>query len=140
MFYLSFENANCDEYVTEKVWWNAYHKNSIPVIMGSRESVLGKLLPPHSYINVENFASPRDLANYLLYVNSSASELQPYFQWKRYFNVLQEHGYFGSESFHFCRACEALNYNSREPKVYKDLEAFWSVKEHCGNSWDSTGD
>ena len=25
-FYLAFENAPCSEYITEKVWWNAYSK------------------------------------------------------------------------------------------------------------------
>ena len=25
-FYLAFENALCSEYITEKLWWNAYQK------------------------------------------------------------------------------------------------------------------
>ena len=25
-FYLAFENSLCSEYITEKLWWNAYHK------------------------------------------------------------------------------------------------------------------
>ena len=25
-FYLAFENALCSEYITEKLWWNAYSK------------------------------------------------------------------------------------------------------------------
>ena len=25
-FYLAFENAPCSEYITEKLWWNAYSK------------------------------------------------------------------------------------------------------------------
>ena len=25
-FYLAFENAPCSEYLTEKLWWNAYSK------------------------------------------------------------------------------------------------------------------
>ena len=33
-FYLAFENAPCKEYITEKVWWNAYHKGAVPVVLG----------------------------------------------------------------------------------------------------------
>ena len=25
-FYLAFENAPCSEYITEKLWWNAFSK------------------------------------------------------------------------------------------------------------------
>ena len=25
-FYLAFENSLCSEYITEKLWWNAYSK------------------------------------------------------------------------------------------------------------------
>lgn len=127
-FYLAFENSNCEEYISEKVFWNAYRKNSIPIIMGGTESSLAKLLPPLSYINVEHFSGPKDLANYTLHLLENREEFQSYFAWKKYFKVTQEHGYYKTPSYHYCRVCEALNYNSKEPKVYSDLESFWSEK------------
>merc|ERR1712002_576578 len=30
-FFLSFENSDCKEYITEKVWYNAYHNQAVPV-------------------------------------------------------------------------------------------------------------
>lgn len=126
-FYLSFENTECDEYITEKVWWSGYHKKAIPVIMGGSKLSLQQSLPPNSYIDVNDFASPKDLASYLLYLNSSLNEMESFFKWKRDFQVLNEHGYFHSLSVHYCRICEALNYNSKKTKIYNNLNDFISL-------------
>lgn len=134
MFYLSFENSNCDEYVTEKAWWNAYSKNAIPVVMGGRKTSYDQILPPDSFIHVEDFASPKNLATYLLYLNRSDSELAKYFEWKKHFRIVNEHGYFQSDSVHYCRVCEGLNYNTRKTKVYGDLGGYW-VKDVCHQNW-----
>lgn len=136
MFYLAFENSNCREYITEKLWWNAYHKNAIPIVMGASKSSYKKLLPPRSYIDTENFARPIDLAKYILYMNST-NEFEKFYKWKHRFKVLNEHGYFQTESFHYCRVCEALNYNNKSKKVYNNLENFWSASRDCMPSWDN---
>ncbi|CAH0564307.1 unnamed protein product [Brassicogethes aeneus] len=136
MFYLAFENSNCDEYLTEKVWWNAFEKNSIPVVMGANIYNYKKLLPLGSYLNIDQFASPRDLAEYIKVLNKTEGYLDMY-NWKKNFKVLNEHGYFNSKSYHYCRICEALNYNGREKKVYNNLDNFWSVKKNCHASWDA---
>ncbi len=41
-FYAAFENSNCDEYMTEKVFWNAYskckrHSDIISMAMGVKD-------------------------------------------------------------------------------------------------------
>lgn len=130
-FYLAFENGDCREYITEKTWWNAYHKGAIPVIMGASLQDCPRLLPPKSYINVRNFSSPASLASYLMYLNNSLSEYNSYFEWKRNYKVVNEHGYFQSPVYHYCRLCEALNYNDPGPKVYDNLEDFWDRKKDC---------
>ncbi|XP_065158875.1 4-galactosyl-N-acetylglucosaminide 3-alpha-L-fucosyltransferase FUT5-like isoform X2 [Atheta coriaria] len=138
-FYLAFENSNCDEYITEKLWWNAYAKDAIPIVMGGAPSRrnYAQLLPPHSYINVDDFASPRDLAFYLHYLLDAPDRLAEYFQWRRYFEVRNEHGYFQTPSYHYCRACEALNYNDlTTKKTYTDLLGHWSEQTHCAAGWD----
>ncbi|CAG9773956.1 unnamed protein product [Ceutorhynchus assimilis] len=135
LFYLSFENSNCDEYITEKLWWNAFHKNSIPIVMGSSKETYKKLLPIDSYINVDDFANPQALAQYVQRLNDTG-EFKTYYSWKNNFEIFNEHGYFKSTSFHYCRICQAMNYNDREMKVYNDLENYWSVKRDCHHAWD----
>ncbi|CAH2002240.1 unnamed protein product [Acanthoscelides obtectus] len=137
LFYLSFENSNCEDYITEKLWWNAYHKNSIPIVMGASPANYQMLLPPGSYINIEEFASPAVLAQYILHLNET-EDFRKYFEWRKTFEILNEHAYFKTESVHYCRICEALNYNDRKQKVYNNLEDFWNVSRDCHPPWDAS--
>lgn len=137
IFYLAFENSNCDEYITEKLWWNAYGKKSIPIVMGASKKSYRKLLPPKSYIDVDDFARPADLAEYLLYINKT-DQFHTFYEWMNDFEVLNEHGYFQTESFHYCRACEALNYNVKKTKVYVNITNYWSVQKNCRPAWDAS--
>lgn len=129
-FYLAFENSDCAEYITEKMWWNAYHKETVPVVMGARKSDYERLCPPNSFIHVDDFESPADLARYLSFLMNNDTAYNSFFEWKRKYKVLNEHGYFGSPSLHLCRMCEALN-RRRSPKTYTDLSSFWNPKTDC---------
>ncbi|XP_023348411.1 alpha-(1,3)-fucosyltransferase C [Eurytemora carolleeae] len=62
-FYLSFENSLCKDYVTEKLW-RILEQDMIPVVLGSANYT--DVAPPHSFINVQDFKSPEELAKYLL--------------------------------------------------------------------------
>lgn len=135
-FYLAFENSNCAEYITEKLWWNAYHKETVPVVMGARKSDYERLCPPNSFIHVDDFESPAELARYLSFLLNNDTAYNSFFEWKRKYKVLNEHGYFGSPSLHVCRMCEALNRKSAAPKIYTDLSSFWNPKSDCrAPSW-----
>lgn len=129
-FYLSFENSHCRQYFTEKLFWNAYAKFAIPVIMGPSYYDSKKLLPPNSFLHVDTFSSPLSLANYLKQLNNSDDYVQ-YHKWRKNYKVLNEHGYFGSSSKHYCRACEALHYNLINKKVYDNIESFWNKSKDC---------
>ncbi|KAL0112210.1 hypothetical protein PUN28_011937 [Cardiocondyla obscurior] len=130
-FYLSFENSNCEEYLTEKVFWNAYHKYAVPIIMGASRRDCRRLLPPHSFLYADDFADANALADYLKYLDRDDERYLEYHKWRDYYRVINEHGYFGSISKHYCRICEALNYNSVALKVYTKLERFWSKANDC---------
>lgn len=130
-FYLSFENSNCREYLTEKVFWNAYEKNSVPVIMGAPRDDCVRYLPPKSYIHTDDFANPNTLADYLVYLDKTDVEYIKFHEWRKDFKVLNEHAYFKTNSRHYCRLCEALNYNEPSIKVYDDLDKFWNPKTDC---------
>ena len=62
-FYLSFENAYCNGYVTEKLSKYLMVYTIIPVVYGWAD--YSQVAPPHSVIDVRDFKSPKDLAKYL---------------------------------------------------------------------------
>ncbi|KOC65136.1 Glycoprotein 3-alpha-L-fucosyltransferase A [Habropoda laboriosa] len=120
-----------NEYITEKVFWHGYHKLAIPVIMGAPKKNCEQLLPPRSFLHVNDFANPTALANYIHYLNQHDDKYFEYHEWRKYYKVINEHGYFGSISKHYCRICEALHYNFPVIKAYEDIESFWNKKRDC---------
>jgi len=130
-FYLSFENSNCREYLTEKVFWNAYHKFAVPIIMGASRQDCQRLLPPRSFLYADDFANANALADYLRYLDRDNKRYLRYHEWRNRYRVINEHGYFGSISKHYCRICEALHYNPVVTKVYAKLDHFWSKERDC---------
>jgi hypothetical protein len=55
-FYISFENAICKDYITEKTF-NALKLNTIPIVLGGVNYMAE--LPPGSFINAAQFVSPQ---------------------------------------------------------------------------------
>ncbi|CAH2980260.1 unnamed protein product [Chilo suppressalis] len=133
LFYLVFENSQCRQYLTEKSFHNAYKKGAIPIIMGPPLEDCENLLPPNSFLHVDNYDSAEFLAKDIMRISKSDDSLLGYHQWRNDFEIVNEHGYFGSKSFHYCRLCEALNYNNRTRTSYSllDLELFLDIKMLC---------
>ena len=83
-FYLSFENAICKDYVTEKIF-NALRLNTIPIVLGGAN--YSKILPPGSFINAGDFESPEGLANYLHSVLNNSTLYDSYFAWRPHYDI-----------------------------------------------------
>eukprot|EP00058_Branchiostoma_floridae_P015848 XP_002601336.1 hypothetical protein BRAFLDRAFT_82754 [Branchiostoma floridae] len=81
-FYLAFENMKCKEYITEKFWRNALENDVVPVVLGANRSDYERLAPPHSFIHVDDFTSPKELANYLKMLDQDKDKYNAYFKWK----------------------------------------------------------
>ncbi|XP_045448772.1 4-galactosyl-N-acetylglucosaminide 3-alpha-L-fucosyltransferase FUT6-like [Melitaea cinxia] len=133
LFYLVFENSLCEDYLTEKLFYNAYSKGAIPVIMGPSVDNCKHLLPPNSFLHVDNYKNAQELAEHMLRISKDENNILSYHRWRNDFEVVNEHGYFGSKSYHFCRVCEALNYNDVKEKVYdeKALRIFFDRNFSC---------
>lgn len=121
LFYLSFENALCRDYVTEKVF-SVMRQNIIPILFNGA-NVTG-LLPPRSYINVEDFGTVDQLTDYLLFLARNPQEYLKYFWWKTFYSA---------EVFQFsCELCKRLNEWDGESQIrtHDDLER-WYKKGTC---------
>ncbi|KAL5960721.1 4-galactosyl-N-acetylglucosaminide 3-alpha-L-fucosyltransferase FUT6 [Taenia solium] len=56
----------------------------IPIVLGAFKEDYESTLPPHSYINVDDYKSIRELADYLLYLDKNHTAYAAYFAWKEY--------------------------------------------------------
>ena len=128
-FYLAFENSDCVDYITEKFWETALHNDVIPIVMGAGVEDYAAVAPPGSFIHVDQFSSPGDLAEYLHKLDNDHQLFQEYFQWKS-----DPRGGFIKTKF-FCRVCSMLNYNANENYQWNDDEAdladWWKGESVC---------
>lgn len=79
-FHLSFENAVCDDYMTEKLM-RPFHVGSVPVYYGSSKA---KDWEPsnQSIIMVNDFESPKELADFIRYLDENDEEYLKYLDFK----------------------------------------------------------
>ncbi|KAH9424878.1 Alpha-(1,3)-fucosyltransferase 7 [Dermatophagoides pteronyssinus] len=126
-FYLAFENSNCRDYITEKFYLNGLGENRpdlniIPIVMGAHPDDYRRSSPPNSYIHVDDFESPKQLAKYLNQLDQNDDEYNHYFEWK-------QQGLFINTYF-WCRLCALLhandNDNGKPTNSYENIHHWWT--------------
>nr|XP_061822050.1 alpha-(1,3)-fucosyltransferase 7-like isoform X1 [Nerophis lumbriciformis] len=118
-FYLAFENSIAKDYITEKLWINSYQSGAVPVVLGPPVEEYKAVAPPYSFIHVDEFASVKELAEYLQELAGDAKRYGEYMQWKRDWKVQPSI----NKEWRLCQIC--LRYPSFPPhKVYTDLAAW----------------
>ena len=119
-FYISFENSLCNQYVTEKVFLRLKH-NIVPIVYG--QANYSQILPPHSYINIQDFPSAKALAKFLVELGNNPEEYLSYFWWKDHFSVRRDDTDIMEAMF--CKLCKKLHDNTLPDKNYGDLGHWW---------------
>lgn len=118
LFYLAFENALCDAYVTEKVWRPLVH-GLVPVVLGGAN--YSAFLPPKSYINAGSF-TPRQLAHLLLRLQRNSREYAEYHLWRAFWKPTLRPS--------LCELCLRLH-NGTQTTTQHDLEVWWRGVGRC---------
>lgn len=121
-FYLAFENCFCKDYITEKFWEKGLKYGLVPVVMGAFDG--DSHVIKGSYIDVNDFKSIKQLADYLLYLDKNATAYNEYFQWRQEFMV-------DDKIDSLCQVCKAAHEDKMSKKVYKNMDKFWSKEENC---------
>lgn len=108
-YYLAFENTNCTDYVTEKVW-RSLNKHIIPIVLQpTRESYTRYRIPSKSIIHMQDFEFKETrLADYLARVDASFSLYYEHLKWTSVYtkayhvnNLVEPH--------RMCELCRMLN-------------------------------
>ncbi|KAL7376936.1 hypothetical protein ABVT39_018548 [Epinephelus coioides] len=118
-FYLAFENSVAKDYITEKLWRNAYQGGAVPVVLGPPLEDYKAVAPPNSFIHVDEFASVKDLGKYLQQLAEDKKRYSEYFAWKRQWKVKLSTDW----RERVCKICSQYNSLPQE-KIYSDLEAW----------------
>ena len=80
-FHLAFENALCNDYMTEKLF-RPLRVGSVPIVRGSPHAK--DWMPDgHSTILVDDFTSPEELAKYIKQLDRNNEEYEKYLQFKK---------------------------------------------------------
>ena len=142
-FSLAFENAICHDYITEKLW-RPLTVGSVPVVRGS-PTVRDWLPDNKSAIIAEEFASPKELAEFLKSLDADDSKYREYLAWKdhgitnqRLIKEMRERGY-GHHDYrddytsHFeCQVCNRI-FDMREETARGEKPTI-SIANH--SHWD----
>ncbi|CAH2326192.1 galactoside 3(4)-L-fucosyltransferase-like [Pelobates cultripes] len=104
-FYLAFENCGHKDYITEKLWRNAFGNMMVPVVLGATRENYERFMPSDSFIHVDDFSSPKDLSEFLLVLDKDDVKYKQYFNWRSRYTVERNIGW----DTHFCKACSVLH-------------------------------
>ncbi|XP_069361850.1 glycoprotein 3-alpha-L-fucosyltransferase A [Maniola hyperantus] len=128
-FYLAFENSNCRDYVTEKFFVNGLQHDVLPIVMGARPSEYAAVAPHNSYIHIEEFAGPEELAAYLRRLDEDDALYNSYFKWKGTGEFIN--------TYFFCRVCAMVHANARRQRSahYTDVQAWWRDSACTRTEW-----
>ena len=122
-FYLAFENSNCEDYITEKVYKIlSLNMKTVPIIMNGINH-LDKILPPKSYIDVNTFSSAISLANYMLKLDNNDDMYNEYFAWRSTYRCI-----LNWRPCTFCR--EFHKVHGRQNTSFTDVLAVFG-KDNC---------
>lgn len=122
-FYLAFENSFCEDYASEKFTETILDGHTVPIVMGGAN--YKKIGLPNSYVDVNDFDTIEDLANYIKYLDENDDAYNKHFEYKKLFKL----SYPVSWS---CKICEMINDNDLVPKRYERLGDWYSRKNQCG--------
>lgn len=124
---MSFENSNCREYITEKLFENALGRNILPIVMGAPREDYEKYAPYRSYIHVEDFETPKQLADYLHILDKNDNLYNSYFKWRGTGEFID------SWKYMWCRICAVLHddYSISSRQWYPDVNTYWRGPGSC---------
>uniref|UniRef100_A0A3B1JT88 Fucosyltransferase n=1 Tax=Astyanax mexicanus TaxID=7994 RepID=A0A3B1JT88_ASTMX len=118
-FYLSFENSVYKDYITEKLF-NPMIMGSVPVVLGPSRENYEEFIPADSFIHVDDFKTPKELAEHLKLLDQNQEMYEQYFAWRKHFVARRSD--FGLE--HACRICDHIKRN-KGYRVFKNLNKWY---------------
>ncbi|XP_075692863.1 3-galactosyl-N-acetylglucosaminide 4-alpha-L-fucosyltransferase FUT3-like [Rhinoderma darwinii] len=136
-FYLAFESSRDTDYITEKLWKNAFLSGTVPIVLGPPRKNYERFIPQNSFIHVDDFSSPQELASYILQLDKDDKRYQAYFKWRELFQPTKPRGW---DTF-YCKVCEAFK-NVPSYRTAPYLEEWFKnlSRKLCDLRYENNGD
>ena len=141
---MSFLNKTKKRFVFSDAFIEFSH-NVLPIVMGASEEEYRRAAPQHSFIHVNQFKGPKELAEYLHQLDQNDEKYNEYFQVSLlnsfriqttdHFSPFQWKGTgeFINTRF-FCRVCALLHDTTTRPKEhshYPNINSWWRGTGTC---------
>ncbi len=84
-------------------------------------------IPKSGFIHVKDYKTPKDLAEYLLYLDKNTTAYNSYFKWKKHVQFLQVKSHFSP----ICDMCIKLHLDSYFGIKKQLLYDLWNKKKDC---------
>jgi len=124
-FYIGFENTICKDYISEKLA-DSYDENPNAIVIYRGAPIVKELFPSDTFVDVNDFKSMKDLAQYLIRIASSEEKCISL--------LWQKHRYRVNEPHSSCSICEWLNTISNLNPVHtKRHFNNWFRENKCEN-------
>ena len=115
----------CEEYITEKPW-KSLDAGTVPVVMGTSMDVYKNDLPPNSFVHVDNFSSPAELAKHIKYLYNNHDAYARYHNWRKNYTIV----YFYDHSFLWvCDMCKKIH--DPPTPAHNKLSRWWTPQVQC---------
>lgn len=124
-FYLAFENSLSKDYITEKLWRNAYQSGAVPIVLGPTPVDYRAVAPPNSFIHVDDFSSVKELVTYMQELAADRKRYEEFFRWRRDWKVKL----YVDWRERLCKMCTQC---LPQWKVYSDLHSWNNVDWNNG--------
>ena len=130
-FYLAFESTFCEQYITEKIFKILQDDiRVVPIVRGA--GPYENVLPAGSYINAADFASPKDLADYLHKLDQDDNLYNQYFKPREHYIC---HNLFASLytwPCHICNEiCQFKQNKTKKTLTQSELDYLFSSSDTC---------
>ncbi|XP_035435453.1 alpha-(1,3)-fucosyltransferase C-like [Spodoptera frugiperda] len=123
-FFLAFENAISEDYVTEKVLLALNHY-AVPIVYGGAD--YSRFLPPGSYLNAKQLG-PYNLAKEMFDIIENREIYYRFFRWRKYYSFGRR--FENPDSNEYCKFCAMANDENlmKETKIYHNFSSWWNAK------------
>ena len=134
-YLLAFENAVCDWYISEKIG-RALNHGILPIALGPLIHHYNKLLPEGSFLHVDNFTSPHELAKHISKLDANHTLYDSYFAWRVHYELKSQPLQNDKDILQhvWCEICKRLWRVPHVQDTFYNISQFWSGERQCSKA------